>query len=70
MLLEIYIWSWINLHHRHLARRLTQLAVMSALILLPLLALNVVMIKRGFVPDRPGPGLEIDLSQAGPAGGC
>lgn len=67
MLLEIYIWSWINLHPRHLARRLTQLAVMSALILLPLLALNVVMVKRGFVPDRPG--LEIDLSQAGPAGG-
>ncbi len=67
MLLEIYIWSWINLHPRHLARRLTQLAVMSALILLPLLALNVVMVKRGFVPDRPG--LEIDLSQAGLAGG-
>lgn len=61
MLVEIYIWSWIHLHPTHVRKKLARFLVLSAVILLPLLALNLTMVKRGFMPQKPSP--EINLSQ-------
>jgi hypothetical protein len=61
MMVEIYIWSWVHLHPAHVRRTLVRLLGISAIILLPLLALNLTLIKRGFTPQTPS--LEINLSQ-------
>ncbi len=61
MLVEIYIWSWIHLHPTHVRRKLARFLALSAIILLPLLALNLTLVKRGFMPQKPS--LEINLSQ-------
>ncbi len=62
MHLELYIWTWIHLHPRHVMRRLTFLLGISILILGPLLYLNVSMVRKGF--ELVKPGLEINLNNA------
>ncbi len=61
MVLEIYIWSWVHLHPASVRRTVTRLLGISAMILLPLLAMNLTLIKRGFSPQTPS--REINLSQ-------
>jgi len=60
MVLEVYIWSWINLHPRSIAKQILKFLGISILILGPLLALNVVLVQRGLHTEIPG--LTIDLS--------
>ncbi|TSA04619.1 MAG: hypothetical protein D4R76_02365 [Methylococcus sp.] len=60
MVLEVYIWSWIHLHPRSIAKHLLKLLGISILILGPLFALNVALVQRGLQPATPG--LTIDLS--------
>jgi hypothetical protein len=62
MLIDIYVWSWIHLHPVHVRRVITRFLLLSALILAPLLLLNITLVKRGFSPQTPS--LEINLNQA------
>lgn len=52
-MLEVYVWSWMHLHPAHVRRVLTRLLLISILVLLPLLALNLSLIKRGHTPKTP-----------------
>ena len=62
MMLELYVWAWLHLHPVHVRRVLARFLLMSALILVPLLALNISLVKRGFSPQTPS--REINLSQS------
>ena len=53
MMLEIYVWSWLHLHPAHVRRKLARFLGLSALILLPLLAMNLALIHRGHSPLTP-----------------
>lgn len=66
MVLEVYIWSWIHLHPRSIARQLLKFLGISILILGPLLALNVALVQRGLHTEIPG--LTIDLSASSTPG--
>jgi len=66
MVLEVYIWSWIHLHPRSIAKQLLKLVGISILILGPLLALNVTLVQRGLHTEIPG--LTIDLSRSSTPG--
>ena len=62
MLLEAYIWTWMNLHPIHAIKTLARLTGLAALIILPLLALNVNLVRNGFRPTPPRPELQISQS--------
>lgn len=62
MKVEIFVWSWMNLHPHHVLKQTAKFLGIALLVLVPLLALNVALVKRGFVHDKPG--LEINLSQS------
>lgn len=62
MWVEIHVWSWLHLHPAYVRRKLARFLGLSIIILLPLLAVNLMMMKRGFMPQRPS--LEINLGQA------
>ena len=53
MLFECYIWCWIHLHPGHVLRKLAKLFGLAALVLIPLLYLNVDMARKGFMPLPP-----------------
>jgi hypothetical protein len=48
MLLEAYIWCWINLHPFYVLRRVARLLGLAALIILPLLYVNADLVRKGF----------------------
>jgi uncharacterized membrane protein YGL010W len=64
MSLEFFIWCWIHLHPGHVLRTTAKLLGLAALVLIPLLFLNVHMLKMGFTPQRPS--FEIQVSQSHP----
>jgi hypothetical protein len=61
MSLEAFIWCWINLHPIHVLRTLAKLLGLAALILIPLLYVNVDLARQGFKPTPPR--LELQVSQ-------
>lgn len=65
MLLECYIWCWIHLHPGYVLRKLAKLLGLAALVLLPLLYLNVDMARKGFTPVSPSTELHVDKPETG-----
>lgn len=61
MTLEAYIWCWVHLHPGYLLRKLAKFLGLAALILIPLLYVNVELIKRGMKVDSPS--FEIELNK-------
>jgi hypothetical protein len=59
MLLDAYVWCWINLHPIHMLRSAAKLLGLAALLLIPLLYLNVNLARNGFTPSPPRPELQI-----------
>lgn len=53
MLLELFIWSWVNLHPDHVRRQAIKFLIFSVLILLPLIVINLQIGSRGFTPALP-----------------
>ena len=67
MMLELYVWSWLHLHPHHVLKQTAKFIGLSVLILLPLLAMNVALVKRGM--SLKSPSFEINMSQSDyPAG--
>lgn len=52
-MLEIFVWSWLHLHPTHIRRVLARFLILSMLVLVPLVALNLSLIKRGHAPEVP-----------------
>ncbi|MGZ8242336.1 hypothetical protein [Methylomagnum sp.] len=59
MYLEAFIWSWINLHPGFVLKKLAKLMALAALVLLPLLYINVDMARKGFTPTPPRLELQV-----------
>jgi hypothetical protein len=64
MYLEAFIWSWINLHPGFVLKKLAKLMALAALVLLPLLYINVDMARKGFAPAPPR--MELQVAQPFP----
>jgi hypothetical protein len=61
MYLETFIWCWIHLHPGYLLRKLAKLLGLAALVLIPLIYINVDLVKRGGKPAAPS--IELQVSQ-------
>jgi hypothetical protein len=61
MYLEAFIWCWVHLHPGYLLRTLAKRLGLAALILIPLIYINVDLVKRGFKPSTPS--IELQVSQ-------
>jgi hypothetical protein len=59
MFFECYTWCWIHLHPGHVLRTLAKLFGLAALVLIPLLYLNVDMARKGFTPLSPNTELHV-----------
>lgn len=50
MVLEFFLWCWLHLYPTPIRRALTRLLILSMLVLVPLVALNLSLVKRGHTP--------------------
>jgi hypothetical protein len=66
MFVEIFVWSWINLHPIHLLKKSAVLLGLAALVLLPLIYVNIDLIKKGFRPASPSFNIEVNDPQQYP----
>lgn len=61
MYLETFIWCWVHLHPGYLLRRLAKRLGLAALVLIPLIYINVDLVRKGFKPATPS--MELQVSQ-------
>jgi hypothetical protein len=64
MYLETFIWCWIHMHPYYVLRRLATLLALAAMVLGPLLYLNVDMVRKGH--QIRAPSLQIQAAPSMP----
>jgi hypothetical protein len=60
MYLETFIWCWIHMHPHHVMRRLATFLALATLVLIPLLYVNVGLVRKGH--QLRAPSLEIQAA--------
>jgi hypothetical protein len=64
MTLEIFLWGWVHFHPVHSLKRGGRLLLIAAIILLPLLYMNVSLARQGFKISAPSFNLQVAHSSA------
>ena len=68
MALESFIWCWIHLHPYYVLQRLARLLLLAAMVLIPLLYINVDMVRKGFQLTPPKTEIQVARPMPGDVG--